>query len=287
MAEIYYSIAGTRIRVCLPDGWMYRDHGYLTPFLTEPGEGDRKLEFVPVSRLSPEQGICLFRKPDRQVFADGGSLITYVGAVAESLDGAYLRVCRTGSHSRVEMLVSEFPRGLTPGVVMTAMEMEDLVSKNRGFLLHASFVRWQDRAILFTAPSGTGKSTQADLWCRHQGAELINGDRAIVRLDGDTVLACGVPFCDSSGVTKNVSLPLAAIVYLTQAPENRVTVLAGFEAFRRVWEGCNVNVWNREELSAASEYVLEALSRVPVYRLDCRPEPAAVDALRQVLEGGE
>ena len=154
-------------------------------------------------------------------------------------------------------------------------------------MFHSAYIEWQGRAILFTAPSGTGKSTQADLWCRHQGAGLINGDRAIVRLDGDTVLACGVPFCGSSGVTKNVSLPLAAIVYLTQAPENRVTVLAGFEAFRRVWEGCNVNVWNREELSAASEYVLEALSRVPVYRLDCRPEPAAVDALRQVLEGGE
>ena len=47
--------------------------------------------------------------------------------------------------------------------------LEALLHQNRGLLLHASFIRWQGSGILFSAPSGTGKSTQANLWVQHQG----------------------------------------------------------------------------------------------------------------------
>lgn len=65
--------------------------------------------------------------------------------------------------------------------------LERLLLSRQGLLLHASFIRWQDRGILFSAPSGTGKSTQADLWVRHRGAEVINGDRAALRRSADPV----------------------------------------------------------------------------------------------------
>ena len=58
----------------------------------------------------------------------------------------------------------------------------------------ASFIRWQGRGILFSAPSGTGKSTQANLWVQHQGAEVINGDRAALRQVGGRWQAFGLPY---------------------------------------------------------------------------------------------
>ena len=56
--------------------------------------------------------------------------------------------------------------------------LETLLLKYDGLLLHSSFIRWRGEGILFSAPSGTGKSTQADLWVKYEDAEILNGDRA-------------------------------------------------------------------------------------------------------------
>ena len=46
----------------------------------------------------------------------------------------------------------------------------------QGFQLHASAVMLDGRAYLFSAPSGTGKSTHTEKWCRLFGAEYLNDD---------------------------------------------------------------------------------------------------------------
>ena len=45
-------------------------------------------------------------------------------------------------------------------------------------LMHGAVIAVGNKAWLFTAPSGTGKSTQAELWERYRNAEQINGDRS-------------------------------------------------------------------------------------------------------------
>lgn len=134
--------------------------------------------------------------------------------------------------------------------------------------------------MLFTAPSGTGKSTQAQLWCDHRGAELINGDRIAV---GNGMIY-GIPFCGSSTVAKNVTLPLAAVVYLSQAPTNTITRLRGVAAFRKLWEGCSVNVWDEEDMDRCSRAVMDTVAAVPVLHLACTPDERAVALLEQALK---
>lgn len=48
-------------------------------------------------------------------------------------------------------------------------------------VIHASYIEFMGRGILFLGPSGTGKSTQARLWNEHAGAPILNGDRALLR----------------------------------------------------------------------------------------------------------
>jgi hypothetical protein len=113
---------------------------------------------------------------------------------------------------------------------------------------------------------------------------MINGDRCAVTVDARGATAWGVPFCGTSGIFRNESLPLGAIVYLSQAPVSSVGKLAGFRAFRRIWEGCSVNVWNQDDVEKSTEAVMNALQRVPVLHLSCTPDKTAVDVLRETLE---
>jgi hypothetical protein len=116
-----------------------------------------------------------------------------------------------------------------------------------------------------------------------KGARLLNGDRAAVMREDTGVVVRGIPFAGSSGVFENESYPLAAIVYLSQAPETQIVRLSGVQAFRRVWEGCSVNTWNSKDVTACSETVLNVVQEIPVFHLACTPDETAVEALNKEL----
>ena len=279
--EFYYELCG--IRICV-DGAAYSHHGVLTPFVTTPGPVAHRFVFNMVQTLIPPQGECLYRDTGRQVYRFGEEILRYVGASKDDRSATHMRISRRGTESRVQCLRSAYPCGITPKTVLNALEAEHLMIQNNGIILHASFIRVEDRAILFTAPSGTGKSTQAELWCRFQGGELINGDRAVIRLEDGCPYAWGIPFAGSSGVGKNGRFPLAAVVYLSQAPENSIRKLTGFQAFRKVWEGCSVNIWDKEDVARGSQIVIDSLKIVPVYHLACTADQRAVDTLAAILK---
>ena len=92
---------------------------------------------------------------------------------------------------------------------MLAMELVLII--NQGFQLHASVINWKDKGILFSAPSGTGKSTQADLWKKYEGAEVINGDRALIRKEKGDFTVYGYPYAGTSKIYTNFSAPIKAI----------------------------------------------------------------------------
>lgn len=278
--EHYYEFAGISVSVCADASIQYADHGVLEPYLSsECKEIKHRFAFELVDYILPAEGICVYQDIGMQIYHSEDTVIRYAGTIGSP----HMRIQRKGNDSIVHCLRSVYPNGVSPKTVLNAMEAEHLIVRNDGFILHASFIRIGERAILFTAPSGTGKSTQADLWCRFRKAELINGDRAAVMVEDGKVFAYGIPFSGSSGVAKNAKLPLAAIVYLSQAPTNSVDEWKGFQAFRKIWEGCSVNVWDGEDMAQASETVLNVLKSVPVFHLSCTPDQAAVDALASVL----
>lgn len=281
--ERYYSFAGITIRITGDDAVMYKDDGILASYSVTPRAYDHTVFFDLVQHLEPPVGQCLFQSDAMHVYGDGDRRIRYSGALENGLDGAYLRIERKGNISCVQGTNQWSVDRISPRMVLNTLEAEHHIVSNGGFLLHASFVRWKDGAILFTAPSQTGKSTQAELWCRLRGAEQINGDRAAVMVSSSEVHAWGIPFCGSSGISKNINVPLKAIVYLSQARETTIQRLTGLRAFSRVWEGCCVNAWEREDLQRCTDAVLQTISQVPVFHLACTPDETAVIALEHAL----
>ena len=163
------------------------------------------------------------------------------------------------------------------------LSLEKRVLPDQAFILHSAFICRDGKAILFTAPSGTGKSTQADLWNRYRGTRTINGDRSLIMRKDQKWWAYGWPICGSSEICFNESFPIEAIIVLHQAPENEVHRIHGFDVVRNLLRETTVNRWNLRFYDQVIE-LLEKLEReVAVYDYSCNISEAAVEILDRKL----
>lgn len=171
--------------------------------------------------------------------------------------------------------------------LLDAANLEHMLTALGAVSLHSSFITHCGQAILFSAPSGTGKSTQAALWERYAGAEQINGDRSVIRCVDGVWTAFGFPFAGSSGIYKNKSAPIRAIVVLRQAKDNTIERLGASEAFRLLYSETAIQRWNTQGHAAAVDLLIRLSAAVPVYRLCCTPDARAVELLQQTLSSQE
>lgn len=163
--------------------------------------------------------------------------------------------------------------------------LERILMEQETAILHASFIEYRGQGILFTGPSGIGKSTQADLWEKYENAEILNGDRTILRKKDGIWYAYGSPYAGSSRIYKNKSVPVRAIVSLEKSPdENQCVRLKPGAAFGVLYSGMTLNTWNREFMETATKMIQELCMEVPVFQMKCIPEQSAVICLKQELD---
>lgn len=167
--------------------------------------------------------------------------------------------------------------------IFNRIGMETLLLQHNSLLLHASLIKYKGKTLAFAGPSGVGKSTQADIWHRFLGAEIINGDRAALRKADDGWYAYGCPYAGTSGIYKNDCGPLTAIILLEQAEENNLRRLTEAEAFRRIYQELSVHHWQRHFVAKATDLCLQLLAQTPVYLLKCRPEESAAELVKKGL----
>lgn len=279
----YYRFAGIDLEVDIAEEKMYTDDLQLTNFRAESVTDPHCCRVSVVTSLEPPAGEEIASFPGARIRILEEGYVRYHGALESGYGNAYIRAEHRGKKHHITLTEAMVPEFVSARLVLNALDVEHLAASAGGVILHASYIAYQGRAILFTAPSETGKSTQAELWKAHRGAEIINGDRAVMLPADGNICAAGLPFSGSSAYCENRTLPLMAVVYLKQAPQTRIRKLRGLEAFRSVWEGCCVNSWNREDVEAASGLVEALLQQVPVYELACTPDEAAVEALEEEL----
>lgn len=165
--------------------------------------------------------------------------------------------------------------------ILEAINIEQILNKFNAFILHSSFIKWQDKAILFTAPSGTGKSTQADLWKKNENAEVINGDRSGIRKMDGKWTAYGLPIAGSSGIYKNKKAEISHIIILKQGKENKLTKLSSREAFIKLYSETLVHTWDKEFQENIINMITDVVQNVRIYQYECLPDKSAVEFLKK------
>lgn len=138
-------------------------------------------------------------------------------------------------------------------------------------LMHGAVVAIDNAAYLFTATSGTGKTTHIQKWLENvDGAYVVNGDKpfVIVGKPGEESLACGSPWAGKEHWQTNVTVPLKAIVLLERADENHMERVSSAQAFPFLYQQVyqpDDEEKQRKTLSLMSRLV----SSVPVWRFHC------------------
>ena len=177
--------------------------------------------------------------------------------------------------------LSKYKNKIWQRVMINTMGFEDIALINDSCVFHSSFIVHNGEAIIFTAPCQTGKSTQAELWKKHRGAEIINGDKSLLYYQNGRVYASGIPFSGSSNYCEKGTYPVKAIVYLSQAKTNIVKELKSIEAFKAVYSGMYQSFYSSEQSQMAIDIAQSIASNTKVFSLACLPDESAVAELEK------
>lgn len=155
-----------------------------------------------------------------------------------------------------------------------------------GIMLHASAVAYNERAYLFSAPPGTGKSTHTAGWVRTLGkaAVILNDDKpALRRIDG-AIYACGTPFSGSSPLSCNRIVPVGGICLLSQGKENHIQPISATDALPFLYEQ-TLQRLNRKDGERMLELLWRIAQETPLYKMECTVGIDAVQCAFEAMTG--
>ncbi|NLT08930.1 MAG: hypothetical protein GXY08_05445 [Ruminococcus sp.] len=100
-------------------------------------------------------------------------------------------------------------------------------------LFHGSVIAVNGQGFLFTAKSGTGKSTHTRLWreCFGDRAVMVNDDKPLLKVTDSGVIAYGTPYNGKHRLGCNMSAPVRGICILTRAETNSIAPISKSEAY--------------------------------------------------------
>lgn len=227
----------------------------------------------------------IYRKPDILVFRQPSRLESRL-LILPDRQAAYAYLEETDSRHTEIYFNPAYTSLLSADTIFHSMlALEKHLVLQNSFAFHCAYLDFEGKAVLFSGPSGIGKTTHTNLWCQYlpDQAKVLNGDKCLLSREGNTFYANGWPICGSSGICHNERREVRAIVLLQQAPENRLIEEKKILTFRRVLEQLTVNYWNREFTEAAMTFADSLVSTLPCFTYGCNISREAVDILYQQL----
>lgn len=148
----------------------------------------------------------------------------------------------------------------------------------RCFVFHGACISYKNKGLLFTAPSGTGKTTHIKLWkqCFPKDVDIVNGDKPIIKIENDCIRVYGSPYAGKEKWNKNRSVLLHSICVIKQSNRNNIKKLKADEAMEYLYHQIYFSKMNRECGMLSLELFDNLLTRCPIYLLECNISKEAV-----------
>lgn len=164
------------------------------------------------------------------------------------------------------------------------IDLPHILVQHQRIMLHCSYIISNGKAVLFCGKSGVGKSTQAQLWKDVEGAEIINGDKAVVFAEDGKLYAASLPISGTSQICSNETAEIKAIVLLAQGTENKSEILSPAEKASMLAANVILDVWRDGEMVDVVDLCSEFSQLTNVIRYECLPNESAVEYLKKVIE---
>ena len=146
-------------------------------------------------------------------------------------------------------------------------------------LMHGSVISTDNWGYMFTAPSGTGKSTRTKIWMEQLPESfVVNGDKPLISVKEKCAYAYGTPWCGEEGWNTNTKVPLRAIFLLERAGEQEDSYIEEIsigKAFPVLVQQTN-RPQNAETMRKTIQLLLSLESKVKFYRFRSTPTPEAI-----------
>lgn len=181
-------------------------------------------------------------------------------------------------------LVEGFSDGYVENICLYRNICRQLPLKNR-FLLHAAVLEYQGNGYAFLGRSGTGKSTHTGLWLQYiDGTKIVNGDKPIIRYTRQGFFAYGTPWMGKENRGYKTCVPLKALCFLQQAPENEIRSLTVKETVKLVFPQI-LHPIEADNAAKMLELTDALVQEVPSYLLRCTISEEAVNKSFEALTG--
>ena len=277
MIKLFLHIGGISFSVCAPKEFSLPDS--FLPFVCDAVSAPDFSVTLSQEALAPQAGTLLFRSTARHVWMDKNALV-YCHLLADGRELCRAYIAEDFLSARI-VLPQNSP--ISFGAALHFIPFGIAFLPHNGIFFHAATVVLHEKAYVFTAPSGGGKSTHAALWEENLGAKLLNGDRILLREKDGVFYAYGLPVAGSSFIFLNERAPVAAVTLLQKAEENRAT-RADEKSLAAIMEQMELPLFH-PVLADKTLAVISALSQsIPFYTLACRPDAAAAHTIYQQIQ---
>lgn len=152
------------------------------------------------------------------------------------------------------------------------------------YALHSASNYYQEKAWLYSASSGTGKTTHVKLWEKLYAVPVLNGDLNLLGMEKDEVFVYGIPWCGTSGVYTTKKYPLGGIILLKRGTENRVCKLPQDERQLYTAQRMISPAWTEKQVDDSLLFAEKLSDRIPIRQLYCTQEPSAAAVMKEYID---
>ncbi|PWD98498.1 hypothetical protein [Marinilabilia rubra] len=165
---------------------------------------------------------------------------------------------------------------------MGSILMVVMAHQQNDVIIHASGVDDDGVGRLFTAVSGTGKSTMAGIW-KEKGAKVINDDRLWLHKGNDKWYIFNTPMPYYAQTPSFVELN--EIFLIRQSLQNELKQLNGANAAMRFMANAIQHFYDKEMTGRHLDRILDIASKVPIYDCGFKPDVEVVETIRCLGSG--